>query len=158
MGMIEGSSGGRKLAVDLNLVPFIDLMSILVIFLLLTAVWIQSSMLNIDSSVYGKKNSDFTPPPKSQIKKDVPFVLSIVPQGYRVAFAGKKMLIQKTARGYNSEELLEVLTGFKAQNPKKEDVVLSVSDQLPYSEMISGIDVLLSAGFPKISVATAGDL
>lgn len=157
MGMIEGNSGGRKVAVELNIIPFIDLMSILIVFLLLTAVWIQSSMLNIDSSVYGKKTSDFVTPPKDK-NAETPFILSIVSQGYRVKFAGKTQFLKKKYQKYDTEGLLDLLSGFKAKYPNKEDVVLSIADQLAYSEMITGIDVLLTSGFPKISVATQGGL
>ncbi len=58
MAHIEsGGSRGRKTNIELNLVPFIDLMSVLITFLLITAVWTQVSMIQIGSSLYGKKTS-----------------------------------------------------------------------------------------------------
>jgi biopolymer transport protein ExbD len=57
----DGGGGGRNTTVDLNLVPIIDLMSVCIIFLLITAVWTQVSMIQIGSSIYGKKSTDDKP-------------------------------------------------------------------------------------------------
>src|ERR1700742_4861416 len=72
MAQIEegGRKGRRGSNFDLNLVPFIDLMSVLITFLLITAVWTQVSMIQIGSSLYGKKSDtqpNPTPPPMSDI-------------------------------------------------------------------------------------------
>ncbi|HEX4923807.1 MAG TPA: biopolymer transporter ExbD, partial [Bdellovibrionales bacterium] len=37
MAQIEEGGGGRETTIELNLVPFIDLMSVCIIFLLITA-------------------------------------------------------------------------------------------------------------------------
>src|SRR5207248_10203066 len=48
MGASLGTdSGGKSVNVELNIVPFIDLMSCLTAFLLVTAVWVNISQLNI---------------------------------------------------------------------------------------------------------------
>ena len=69
MAHIESGSGGRKTSLELNLVPFIDLMSVLITFLLITAVWTQVSMIQIGSSIYGKKSDDQMPkiPPEAEV-------------------------------------------------------------------------------------------
>ena len=52
MGQISsGGHGKKEVAVELNLVPFIDLMSVLITFLLITAVWTQVSMIQIGNSL-----------------------------------------------------------------------------------------------------------
>lgn len=63
MAHIESTGGGRKTNLEVNLVPFIDLMSVLITFLLITAVWTQVSMIQIGSSVYGKKSETKTENP-----------------------------------------------------------------------------------------------
>ena len=42
-----GSSGKRTLVTDVNLIPFIDLLSVCICFLLMTAVWVQLGVLEI---------------------------------------------------------------------------------------------------------------
>src|SRR5687768_4049154 len=48
MGAAVGVGGsGRDVNVDLNIIPFIDLMSCLTAFLLVTAVWVQIAQLGL---------------------------------------------------------------------------------------------------------------
>jgi biopolymer transport protein ExbD len=56
--MASIDTGGKGPNVDLNLVPFIDLMSVLITFLLISAIWVQVSLIQIGSSLYAKKTSD----------------------------------------------------------------------------------------------------
>ena len=47
MGAAVGTGDGKKsVNVDLNIVPFIDLMSCLTAFLLVTAVWVNIAQIN----------------------------------------------------------------------------------------------------------------
>ena len=45
MAQIEETGGGKSRNVELNIVPFIDLMSCLTAFLLVTAVWVNTARL-----------------------------------------------------------------------------------------------------------------
>ena len=48
MGASVGTGeGGKSVNVELNIVPFIDLMSCLTAFLLVTAVWVNIAQINI---------------------------------------------------------------------------------------------------------------
>ena len=90
----ETGKGGRETNVELNLVPFIDLMSVLIIFLLITAVWTHVSMIQIGSSVYGKKQEqqqEVVPPPLSEIV----FRLDVRSDGFRVVFGGERFGLSK---------------------------------------------------------------
>ena len=68
MAHIE-ESGKNSSVVELNLVPFIDLMSVCIIFLLITAVWTQVSMIQLGSSIYSNKTDDkpIIPPPFAEV-------------------------------------------------------------------------------------------
>ena len=150
----DGDEEGRGTTVDLNLVPIIDLMSVCIIFLLITAVWTQVSMIQIGSSIYGKKTNDekVEPPPKAEI----PFRLDVQRDGYRVLFLRSTFKIPKVNGNYDVEKLTAELKKIKELNPEKNDAVVTVLDELPYDSLIGGMDALLTAGFPEISVATAG--
>ncbi len=150
----EGGSDDRSVSVEVNLVPFIDLMSVCIIFLLITAVWTQVSMIQIGSSIYGKKSSDETPipPPRAEI----PFKLDVKSDGYTVIVGRQNLPIPKINGGYDDTRLLVELKKVKQMYPEKGDAVVTMQDALPYGELIKGMDALLTAGFPEISVATAG--
>lgn len=152
----EGSRGGKRQSnVEPNLVPFIDLMSVLITFLLITAVWTQVSMIKLGSSLYSKKNTeevDKTPP-----KSDIPLRLDVQDAGHRVIIGSKTIEIPKTPSGeYDREQLVARLMEVKQIHPEKVDAVVTVEEHLKYDFLIQGMDALLEAGFPAISVATGG--
>lgn len=150
----DGGDGSRSTTVDLNLVPIIDLMSVCIIFLLITAVWTQVSMIQIGSSIYGKKSEDkqAEPPPKVEI----PFRLDVLKTGYRVIIGRQEMSFPKVNGAYDNAKLTVELKKVKELYPEKIDAVVTVQDELPYESLISGMDALLVSGFPEISVATGG--
>lgn len=154
MAHIDDGGKGRSSNVDVNIVPFIDLMSVLVIFLLITAVWTQVSMIQIGSSIYGKKTTDekVEAPPRAEI----PFRLDIKDFGYKVLVGRQEVVIPKTNSEYDINKLLTELKKIKEIYPDKMDCVVTMSDTLAYVNLIAGMDVLLQAGFPQISVATGG--
>lgn len=150
----DGGGNGRSANVDVNIVPFIDLMSVLVIFLLITAVWTQVSMIQIGSSIYGKKADDIEaePPPRAEI----PFRLDVTAAGYLIVVGRDSMNIPKLSNGYDLTRLKEELKKIKETYPEKVDAVITMSDELAYVNLIDGMDALLDSGFPEISVATGG--
>ncbi|MBT4761222.1 MAG: biopolymer transporter ExbD [Bdellovibrionaceae bacterium] len=152
--MQVSDSHSREVAVEPNIVPFIDLMSVLIIFLLITAVWSQVSMIQIGSSIYGKKSDDkvVQAPPRAE----VPFRLDVQPSGFQIVFSKQVIKVPKVSGEYNVAALLVELKSVKQKYPDKQDAVITVVDSLPYGSLIKGMDGLLQAGFPQISVATSG--
>lgn len=150
----SGGSNRRSANVDVNIVPFIDLMSVLIIFLLITAVWTQVSMIQIGSSMYGKSTAQESaePPPKAEI----PFRLDVREEGYRITLGRQSSYVPKRDGDYDTKKLVEELKKIKELYPEKVDSVVTVLDELPYESLIHGMDALLASGFPQISVATAG--
>ena len=157
MAQVEemNSSSGRKSNVDLNLVPFIDLMSVCIIFLLITAVWTQVSMIQLGSSIYSKKTSDkpITPPPFSEVILRV----DVRSEGYRVVLGKESFPIPKLSNDtYNQEALIQVLAKAKERYPEKTDGVVSVADNVSYQHLVSAMDALLISEFPQVSITVTG--
>ena len=149
----DGGNGKKEATFDLNLVPFIDLMSVMITFLLITAVWTQVSMIKLGSSIYGKQNTEEeTPPPRS----DVPFRVDVKEAGYRIIIGKQKYTIDKVNGEYNKDEILQKFSDIKQAYPDKVDAVITVEEQLKYDFLIQGMDMLLQSGFPAVSVATGG--
>lgn len=153
MAHIESGGGGRKVSIELNLVPFIDLMSVLITFLLITAVWSQVSMIQIGSSIYGKK-SDSEPviPPQA----NVVLKLDITRTGYQLTVEKQVINIPMVNGDYDTVSLNDQLTKAKGLYPEKSDAAIAMSDDLPYEQLIRGMDAFLKSGFPQISVLTGG--
>src|SRR4051812_12295053 len=77
MGAALGAGDKKSLNVELNLVPFIDLMSCLTAFLLVTAVWVNIAQINIQPK--GKTRD------QAQVQQDDEHVtLSVLVQSDRI--------------------------------------------------------------------------
>src|SRR4051812_30788082 len=155
MAHIDDGGDGRNKTVDLNLVPIIDLMSVLISFLLITAVWTQVSMIQIGSSLYGKK-SDTQPPPEPLPHSDLVLKVEVKPNGYILTVGKQAISLPLKSGAYDETGLVAQLQRVKQLYPDKQDAVVAVADTLAYDHMIKAMDVLLIAGFTAISVATGG--
>jgi biopolymer transport protein TolR len=157
MAQVDGNSKGRSVNVELNLVPFIDLMSVLITFLLITAVWSQVSMIQLGSSIYGKKNENSAePPPPPPPHADIPLRLDVKTDGFRLVVGSQRFQIPKSASGYDAQSLAGYLKKVKSDYAEKVDAVITVDDEVNYEFLILGMDTLNQNGFPSISVSTVG--
>lgn len=154
MAQITEKGNGRDSNVDLNIVPFIDLMCVCIIFLLVTAVWTQVSMIQIGSSVYSKRTeaTPDEPPPRPEVA----FRLDVVSSGYVVKIGKKQLSIPKLGTAYDDKALMAELMTIKKEYPEKKDAVITVLEELTYDDLIHGMDILLRGGFEEISVAAGG--
>ena len=156
MAQVGPSKGDRDANAELNLVPFIDLMSVLITFLLITAVWSQVSMIQIGSSIYGKQTSADTPPPPP--KADIPLRVDVKSTGFRIIIGKETKNIPKVGADYDSKALLAELKKIKDNYSDKTDAVITVDDEVNYEFLILGMDMLIRGGFPAISVSTGGSV
>lgn len=152
--MASVDTGGEGPNVEVNIVPFIDLMSVLITFLLLTAVWTQVSMIQIGSSIYGKSqdNQDKAPPEEEKVLR-----LDIKKDGYFLRFGDMPYKFPKIKGDYDRKSLRAKLKEIKESNPEKKDAMISVGEDLSFEIFIQGMDILLGERFPSISVVT-GDI
>lgn len=146
MANIESTNRGRNPQVDLNLVPFIDLMSVLITFLLISAVWTQISMIQLGASFASpaaNKDDQLKVPPLEELVLRV----DVVANGYVLKFGKDVKPIPKIKDSYDSDGLLTELTKVKKKFPDKPGIKISVSDLIKYEHMIKVMDIGLQAGF-----------
>lgn len=149
-----GSGNSRSVDFELNLVPFIDLMSMLISFLLITAVWTQVSMIQIGSSIYGKKND--TGQVEIPQREQVTLKVDVTHNGYFLTIGKQSFTIPKLNGAYDDKSLIEQLKNLKGKYPDKTDSIVSLLDDIKYDELIRGMDALMTSGFPEIAIATEG--
>ena len=146
MSHIDSGGRGRDPNVELNLVPFIDLMSVLITFLLISAVWTQVSMIQLGASFASPRDpeqKEITPP---RIE-DLVLKLEIKAGGY-VLFVGKEIRSMPMLNGlYDNEALLADLAKVKQLYPDKVGVKMAISDEIKYEFVVAAMDVGLKAGF-----------
>src|SRR5213595_3358618 len=82
-----GKGGKKPLDAELNLVPFIDLLSCCISFLLITAVWTQIAGLQVASSG--------GPPDQQKQETTIDVKLLLTEKGYSLTMAGAQIDIPK---------------------------------------------------------------
>lgn len=155
MAHVDGGGGSRDVNVDINIIPFIDLMSVIIIFLLITAVWTQVSMIQLGSSVYGKAQDQSEAPPK-EIDPPIPVEVYVTANSYIITLDKQKYTIAKVDSDYDKRSLFDQLKAFKLQHADKKDAIVTVADEVIYNDMVEAMDVMMQAGFPEIIVSTGG--
>lgn len=146
MAQIGSSGKGRNTNVDLNLVPVIDLMSVLITFLLISAVWTQVSMIQLGASFASPRDNtqtDYKPPPM----EDLVLRLDVVANGYILKVASETKPIPKLNNEYNTSVLVAELMKVKKKYPEKTGIKISISDEVIYEHVITVMDAGLKSGF-----------
>jgi biopolymer transport protein ExbD len=141
------SGRGRRKALDaaINLVPFIDLLSCCISFLLITAVWTQLAALRVAP---GGADGDGGRPDSAPR-----LVVSVDGDGYLVALAGAEARrIPRRADGYDYPALSAALTEARARRPELDRISLRAADGVLYQDLVRAMDVAIAAGLPGIDV------
>jgi biopolymer transport protein ExbD len=140
---IPGRGGKKAVDAAINLVPFIDLLSCCLSFLLITAVWTQ--MASIEAAPSGHGDVAGSAPPSA--------TLAIDADGYTfVGSTGHPSVIPRKGGDYDVVRLAEVLRGAKAESPGLDALSLHPADAVQYDQVIRAMDVAKAARFPTIAV------
>ena len=146
MAHIDSGGRGRDVNTELNLVPVIDLMSVLITFLLISAVWTQVSMIQLGASFASPKDpnqTDIKPPPL----EDVVLKLEVRETGY-ILYVGKDVRpIPKVNKEYDNSSLEADLKKIKQMYPDKAGIKLAITDETLYEVVVGVMDTGLRAGF-----------
>jgi len=144
----EPSGKGKKKALDavVNVVPFIDLLSCCLSFLLLAAVWTQVAKLQVSQS--GGPND--TPPsePKLQLS------LTITDKGFSLTAGqgGAVVDVPKKGTDYDLAALSDKFKEIKSQFPDQQTITVQAEDNVQYNDLVQTIDTCIKAGLTGVSV------
>ena len=145
-----GKAGRKAVNADLNLVPYIDLLTCMVAFLLITAVWTQLARLEAHQKGQGQAGED-TPPEKV-------FMLVVVvnSEGFNLVADQDQQPIPKRGDSYDFEKLGTELKKLKDSHPDKNDIQVASEDAIKFDTLVSTMDIALTSRFPDISLIDAG--
>jgi len=147
------SKGGKK-SVDfvVNLIPTIDLMSVLTSFLLITAVWTQLARIATDQAI--SQNTSAPPQQKQEKEKNVNILLTVDEAVMNITGDRPPKRIPRLPEDKYYKEVRSALRGLKervpAESPK---VMLAAEDKVVYKSMIQMMDICLDLGLSAITVA-----
>jgi biopolymer transport protein TolR len=146
-----GGKGGKKsVNADLNLVPYIDLLTCMVAFLLITAVWSQLARLEAHQKGQGQAGED-TPP-----EKVFKLVVVVNADGYNLVADQDQQPIPKKGDQYDLEKLASELKKIKDTHVDKNDIQVASEDTIKFEVLVRTMDVALGARFPDISLIDSG--
>lgn len=152
---IQSHLNSKTIDGELNIIPFIDLLSVLIIFLLFTSVWSQLSMIELGSSIHGKQVDESSVVLKNKNASNLS--LSVLQKGYLLRFSGGRLFISKKSGNYDTEKLRAWLKTYKKKFPKQTTVALSMSNQLEYQFLVEAMDNLLAENLSNL-IISAGEI
>ena len=121
---------------DLNIVPMLDVMVILAFFLIFTAVFSRTSILEVHLPGPGAKAAPALPSLELEV--------IVRRSGLEVADRGRGVLetVPATASGQDVVRLSEYLEGVKAQHPDKTSATLLVAEDVDYDTIVQVMDAV----------------
>lgn len=161
MGAAIDTGGNKKsFDVELNIVPFIDLMSCLTAFLLVTAVWVNIAQITITPS--GKNRPDVQPPDNPVpvisvlLQPDVAYIgVGRTDKAFPVTQAKK----DPATKAYDWTTFETDLTKLKGEEDFAErgDIEIAAESANPlnpvrYDDIIQAMDIAVKVGFTQVKL------
>jgi biopolymer transport protein ExbD len=141
-----GTNQKGSVNVDLNIVPFIDLMSCLTAFLLVTAVWVQTA--NLPATPAGRGTTPGKEHPKLAILVDTDAIdVFASPSG--------------EARHLAANDWAGVTAALRALAPADEPPFVEIAANsttahpIAYQQLVTAMDTAVAAGFSDVGVTDA---
>ena len=145
-----GKGGKKVLDAELNLVPFIDLLSCCIAFLLITAVWTQIAGLQVASS-------GGPPDPQQKQENTIDVKLMLSDKGYALTMAGASIDIPKInrqgAQDFDRKTLSEKLKTLKASLPDQGSITVQPEDAVAYEDLVNAVDTCMGEQLRNVTVA-----
>lgn len=136
----EPSKGGKKsLDAPINLVPYIDLMTTMITFLMMAAVWTKIAALEVEGASGG-------PPPdeKEEPKPDAPKTIIVLITDRAVKISeegGAASELPSGPEGYDFKAVTDSLDGLKKARPDRKAVKMQIEDGVKYSDVVKIVDI-----------------
>jgi biopolymer transport protein TolR len=146
-----GGGGGKKpLNADLNLVPYIDLLTCMVAFLLITAVWTQLARLSVNQKGQGQAGEETPPVDRANI------ALMVNQEGFNLVVGQDQTPIPKKGESYDFERLNAELKKVKDALPDRTDIKVASDDTIKFETLVKTMDSALNNRFPDVSLMDSG--
>jgi biopolymer transport protein ExbD len=156
MAASVGTGDKKSVNVDLNIIPFIDLMSCLTCFLLITAVWVNIAQLNIQPK--GKTRD------QAQVQQDDEHVtLSVLVQSDKIwvglSRVNEFQEIPKKADDQDWDKLETTLKDHKASAffTDRSDIEIAAESTtaapVKYQDVIHAMDLAVKVGFIDVGLS-----
>lgn len=147
------SQSKKHLDFELNLIPFIDLLSTCICFLLLTAVWLNVGSMNVKQAVGGQPAAETAKKPTLWVflgeKGDITFEAK---DAQKLPAAMKKFKLVGADGKANLEQLSVQLAQMIKAEPELKTALIQPRAQTPYEDIIDLMDQFKKSGMGDLGV------
>jgi len=146
----SGGKGGRKTVdSELNLIPFIDLLSVCILFLLMTAVWVQISKMSAFTQPSGQAtvtHSEVASINEMREGRDWDVIITL--KGIDV------IQNQRSLGRFDLAQFREALPQLKQKlaNIKEPKVSVRAEDEVIYEDVIAVLDILMTNQLTQVTI------
>ncbi|WP_413581542.1 ExbD/TolR family protein [Bdellovibrio sp. HCB288] len=153
--MSASGNGNDKLNFELNILPILDILSVLICFLLLTAVWLQVGTIDTKQAIGDNSTAGATNPPSLWVTLEadgsVQLSLRDIPKAKTL-----EERIAKSSKGLDLATLESRLQAYKAKWPELKTSVVRPGAQTNYGDVIRVMDKLKQNSFEGVGLSPLG--
>ncbi|MCC7073380.1 MAG: biopolymer transporter ExbD [Deltaproteobacteria bacterium] len=134
-----GKGGKKVLDAYINLVPYIDLLMTIMTFLMMTAVWTQIAMLEVQNASGGQEAQ----PEDEDKDKPKPILVLVTDRGVKIQEEQNPDLREFAANadGYDFNGVKIELKRLKDARPDRTEVKIQSEDGVKYTHLVQLIDI-----------------
>jgi Biopolymer transport protein len=144
----------KHLDFEVNLIPFIDLLSVSICFLLITAVWLNVGSMDVKQAVGGQAQEDTKKSPLVWIRMTDKGDLDLEVQQSSLVPAGlKKFRVAQINQLPNWEGLEKALSNLKQVEPSLNTGLIQPTASTSYEDIIDVMDRLKKNGMTDLGVS-----
>jgi biopolymer transport protein TolR len=144
-------SGRKALDADLNLVPYIDLLTCMVAFLLITSIWTQLARLEVAQKGQGQAEA-------ADDKDHLRVAVLVSADGFNLIVKDDQKPILKPGGALDYARLTDELEAVKKAHPDANDAQILSEDGVVFDTLVKTMDAAMSAGFPELSLLDAASV
>lgn len=144
----------KHLDFELNLVPFIDLLSTCICFLLITAVWLNVGSLNVKQAVGGQSASETAKNPLVWVTfQDKADLALEVRESAKVPVTLRKIKIPGVNGQMGLEDLSKLIQQIKVSEPSLRTALIQPSAQTSYEQIVDLMDQFKKSGLADLGIS-----
>lgn len=147
--------GKKHLDFEINLIPFIDLLSACICFLLLTAVWVQVGSMDVKQAVGGQPASERVKKPTLWVQMGKAGEVTLTVQDTnKVPAKLRKLSIKGNTEGKtDTKELDGAIGSLKNLEPELRTALIQPQAESVYEDMIALMDQFKKQGLIDLGVS-----
>jgi biopolymer transport protein ExbD len=152
----SGSGKGRSVNIELNIIPFIDLMSCVTAFLMVSAMWINIAQLDVKPAGHASGEPDCLGDDCEDARLSVLIDADEIWVG--VSRGNDSQRIPRVSAGHDWAQLEDVLKHHKSTALFEHRTGIEIAADstsahpVPYQTLIAAMDIAVKAGFVDVGI------